>query len=267
MNEELKREVHDFWESSPCGTFLAKNEEGTREYFDEIDCLRYSHPHYSYAYLIDLIGFKNYAGKQVLEVGCGIGTDLSQFAKNGAIVTGIDLTESAIALAKQRFKVMNLEGTLLVGDAENLPFPDNSFDLVYSFGVLHHTPDTQKAVDEIHRVLKPGGTAKVMLYHKRSIEYVVLLLRKLKNPSRWRWSLQKAISYETEMNKHVGGPVNPLTKTFTRKEATRFFNGFASVRTRVRYINVPVVGRFIPSFVLKLLSKAVGWHVIIEAKK
>jgi ubiquinone/menaquinone biosynthesis C-methylase UbiE len=109
----------------------------------------------------------------VLEVGCGLGTDGAQFAKAGAVYTGIDLTDAAIDLAKRRFELFQLPGTFRVADAERLDFPDNTFDIVYSHGVLHHTPDTAAAVREVHRVLRPGGKAIVMLYHRDSYNYRV----------------------------------------------------------------------------------------------
>ncbi len=266
-NTHLKRRVHDFWNTTPCGTFLAKHEEGTLEYFKEIDRLRYHSYPYSYSYLLKVAGFDKYRGKRVLEIGCGVGTDLSQFAKNGALVTGVDLTESAIKLAKRRFKAMRLKGTLRVADAERLPFPSNSFDLVYSFGVLHHTPNTQKAMNEVYRVLKPGGTARIMLYHTISFEYLILLLRKIINPSRWKWSVQEAINYETEMNRNARGPTNPLTKTYTARSAKKFFGKFSSVRTKVYWIRIPKIGRYVPEFLTYPASRVVGWHLIIEAVK
>src|SRR5262249_29884415 len=110
-------------------------------------------------------------GLRVLEIGCGLGTDGAQFAKAGAPYTGVDLTEAAIALAQKRFQFCELPGTFRTADAENLDFADDSFDLVYSHGVLHHTPDTARAVQEVRRVLRPGGRAVVMLYHRNSYNY------------------------------------------------------------------------------------------------
>jgi ubiquinone/menaquinone biosynthesis C-methylase UbiE len=264
---EVKNKVRRFWNSSPCGTYLAKHKEGTLGYYKEIDRLRYNQMPYAYSYLPKVAGFADYKGKMVLEIGCGVGTDLSQFARNGATVTGVDLTPKGIELAKKRFKVMGLRGTLLVADAEDLPFPDNSFDMVYSFGVLHHTPDTQKAINEAHRVLKPRGRAVIMLYHKTSFEYLTHIVRKIINPSRWGWSLDKAISYQTEMNKDPKGPTNPLTKTYTQKEAKALFKRFRVVRTSIYWLRIPVFARVIPGFMTYIPSRCFGWHVIIKAVK
>ena len=266
-NPSLKHNVKAFWNTTPCGTFLATRKPGTKEYFAEIDRLRYYCYPYAYSYLPKVAGFSEYAGKDVLEIGCGVGTDLSQFAKNGANVTGIDLTEAAIELAKQRFDVMKLNGNLLTADAENLPFKDNSFDLVYSFGVLHHTPNTQRAINEVHRTLKPGGKAFIMLYHKISFEYLTLLARKAINPSRWKWTVQEAINYETEMNKNKDGPTNPLTKTYTKKEGLNFFKGFSKATAHVYWIRIPKIGKYIPNSLTYPLSRLIGWHLVIEATK
>lgn len=264
---DVKREVRKFWNSSPCGTYLAKNKEGTPGYFKELEDMRYNRMPYAYSYLPEVAEFKDSKGKNVLEIGCGVGTDLSQYAKNGAKVTGIDLTPRGIAVARKRFRIMGLKGKLLVGDAENLPFKDNSFDIVYSFGVLHHTPNTQKAINEIHRVLKPGGKAIVMLYHKRSFEYLTHFARKFANPSRWGWSFQKALSYQTEMNKNQEGPVNPLTKVYTQKEARNMFRKFSKVRTSIYWIRIPIFANIVPGFITFVPSRLIGWHIIIKAVK
>lgn len=113
---------------------------------------------------------------QFLEIGCGMGTDALQIAKKGIEVTAIDLTDEGIRLAKDRFSLNNYSADLRIADAENLPFEDTYFDIVYSFGVLHHIPDTQKAINEIYRVLKPGGEAYIMLYNKISLNYFAHLI-------------------------------------------------------------------------------------------
>ncbi|NOQ55751.1 MAG: methyltransferase domain-containing protein [Nanohaloarchaea archaeon] len=266
-DEKIKKEVRKFWNSSPCGTFKIKEKEGTLEYFKEIDDYRYNRYPYCYGYIYDVIGFSKYKGKKVLEVGCSVGTDLSQFAKHGAIVTGIDLTPEGIRLAKERFKTMGLKGTLKTADAENLPFDDNSFDIVYSFGVLHHTPNTQKTIDEVYRVLKKGGEAKIMLYHKNSFETLTHIVRKIKNPSRWKWSLQKAINYQTEMNRDSEGVTNPLTKVYSKSEVKKMFKKFKNVDVKVYWLRIPFFSKYTPEWLVYPLSRTLGWHLIIKAKK
>src|SRR3989442_12424474 len=166
-SEDLKQRVRAFWQTHPCGTKFSDAEMGTREFFASLEAHRYRKEwHIPIA-----ANFAATRGLKVLEIGCGMGIDGAQFAKAGADYTGIDLTEAAVELARKNFELFNLPGTFCTADAENLDLNDNTFDLVYSHGVLHHTPDTARAVREIHRVLKPGGRAVVMLYHRDSYNY------------------------------------------------------------------------------------------------
>src|SRR5947207_8795298 len=166
-NAELKERVRAFWQAHPCGTKFSDAEMGTREFFDRVEAHRYGKEwHIPIA-----ANFKSTRGLKVLEIGCGLGTDGAQFAKAGADYTGIDLTEASIELARKRFELSGLKGEFRVADAEKLDFADETFDVVYSHGVLHHTPDTAGAVREIQRILKPGGRAIVMLYHRGSYNY------------------------------------------------------------------------------------------------
>src|SRR6266849_983833 len=166
---QLKERVRAFWQAHPCGVKFSDAEVGTREFFERIEAHRYSKEWHIPA----AANFSGAKGLRVLEIGCGMGTDGAQFAKAGADYTGVDLTEAAIELSRKRFKLFGLRGDFRVADAENLDFADESFDLVYSHGVLHHTPEIAHAVSEIHRVLKPGGRAIVMLYHRDSYNYRV----------------------------------------------------------------------------------------------
>src|SRR5712671_6822396 len=163
----LKDRVRAFWQENPCGTKFSDAEPGTRLFFERVEQHRYS----TEWHIPAAAGFTGTRSRKVLEIGCRLGTDGAQFAKAGADYTGIDLTEAAIGLARTRFEISGLPGEFRVADAENLDFADASFDRVYSHGVLHHTPDTARAIREIYRVLKPGGRAFVMLYHRGSYNY------------------------------------------------------------------------------------------------
>jgi ubiquinone/menaquinone biosynthesis C-methylase UbiE len=121
--------------------------------------------------------FEKFNDKKTLEVGVGLGSDHMLLAQAGAILTGVDLTHRAIEHTKRRFELLGLKSNLIIADAENLPFSDNEFDAIYSWGVLHHSPNTQKAIDEVYRVLKPGGFAKIMIYHKFSLVGYMLWIR------------------------------------------------------------------------------------------
>src|SRR5438477_9952550 len=166
-NSELKARVRAFWQAHPCGTRFSDAEVGTREFFDRVEARRYARE-----WLIpDAADFAATKRLRVLEIGCGLGTDGVQFAQAGADYTGVALTEAAIDLARKNFEQRGLQGEFKVADAENLDFADSSFDLVYSHGVLHHTPDIARAVSETHRVLKPEPRAIVMLYQCDSQHY------------------------------------------------------------------------------------------------
>src|SRR2546427_11343672 len=150
-NSELKERVRAFWQAHPCGTKFSDAEMGTPEFFDRIEAHRYEKEWH----IPEAADFAGTRGLRVLEIGCGMGTDGAQFVKAGADYTGTDLTDAAVELARKRFELSGLRGRFSVADAERLDFADNSFDLVYSHGVLHQTPATQQAVNEIHRRPKP----------------------------------------------------------------------------------------------------------------
>src|SRR5262245_5447081 len=166
---ELKERVRAFWQEHPCGTKFSDAATGTPEFFERIEQHRYEKEWH----IPEAAGFAEARGLKVLEIGCGLGTDGARFARAGADYTGVDLTEASIRLARTRFELEGLTGEFRIADAEQLDFADCTFDLVYSHGVLHHTPDIEAAVREIHRVLRPGGRAIVMLYHRGSYNYRV----------------------------------------------------------------------------------------------
>ena len=194
-----KTKIRNWWENHLPQYAYSSKEINTKAYFDEQEKKRYG---IYYRYFPEILQWDRWKGKSVLEIGCGVGTDLLQFAKHGAIVTGIDLTQTAIQITKKRFDAYNLKGTFIQADAENLPFEDNTFDFVYSLGVLHHTPDTERAIREAYRVLKPNGKILIHLYAKGWKHY---LLRKFyfklmpeskkdKNTEEWGTPLLKVYS-------------------------------------------------------------------------
>lgn len=165
-SNDLKHEVRLYWNQEACGTWFTDKEKYTKEYFEEIEKSRYEiqpeiHP---------FAEFDKYQGKRLLEVGVGAGTDFLQWIRGGALGYGLDLTDEAIAHVHHRLEIYGLKAEqLIVSDSENLPFDDDFFDVVYSWGVIHHTPNTEKALNEIIRVLKPNGIAKIMVYHRHSV--------------------------------------------------------------------------------------------------
>ena len=140
-NANLKERVRAFWQANPCGVKFADAAPGTRHFYELVEAHRYTKEwHIPVA-----ADFASARGLKVLEIGCGLGTDGAQFAEAGADYTGVDLTEAAVELARKRFELFDLPGKFQTADAENLDFADESFDLVYSHGVLHHTPETGKS--------------------------------------------------------------------------------------------------------------------------
>src|SRR6186713_1894713 len=157
-------EVRAYWDRQVHDAKITQHPVGSRGFFDDLDRYHFEKLHY----LLRLVDFDGYRGRTVLDVGCGAGVDLARFAKGGAEVSGVDLTESAIALARANFAQQGLAGRFEVADGERLPFGDNSFDLVYAHGVVQYTANPQQLVDECYRVLKPGGQAVFQVYNRLS---------------------------------------------------------------------------------------------------
>jgi SAM-dependent methyltransferase len=156
--------IRRYWNERIHDLEMTTHPVGSREFFADLDDYRFD----KLRYLPELVDFNGYGGRTILEVGCGIGTDLSRFARGGAIVTGVDLSHTAIDLATKNFAGLGLRGTLEVGDGEALPFEDASFDVVYGHGVLQYAAEPARIVAEAYRVLRPGGEAIFMVYNRIS---------------------------------------------------------------------------------------------------
>ena len=252
-----KETVRAFWNTTPCGTRELALTPGSKEFFEAIEQHRYRLESFIWKYA----RFQEWRDKRVLEVGCGIGTDLLQFARAGADIYGVDLSGRSIGLAKRQLELYDFEGDVREADAEALPFEDNTFDLVYSWGVIHHTPDAPRAVREIHRVLKPHGRICVMIYHKYSLfamqAYLVCGFLRLQ-PLR---TLDNIIANHVE---------SPGTRVYSRKQAMQLFQDFADLRVKtvltpydMRYGR----GRYLPAWVLRLIPDALGWFMVIRGRK
>ncbi|MDQ4142418.1 MAG: class I SAM-dependent methyltransferase [Actinomycetota bacterium] len=285
-----------FWSSYQPGFRFAHHPPGTREFFDEVTAQRYElEPHIPL-----VVRFHRWAGCDVLEAGCGIGTDGAQFAAAAAHYTGLDVTPGALALARRRFELEGARGHFVNGSVTELPFPDDRFDLVFSHGVIHHVHGTEAALREFHRVLRPGGTLLVMVYNRRSLNYyfTILLVRRLfvgllllpraaalvskitgepeeileghrellrEHGLRYIFERQLFLSNNTD------GPGNPLSKVYSRRELTNLLpRGFSRIHTDVRYLNTrlyPGGDRLARSRLGKRLERLVGWHLYLEATK
>lgn len=165
-SESLKQEVRDYWNEESCGTKFTQAEKFTRPYYDEIEEHRYRvEPE-----IFSFAQFTRFHGKQMLEVGVGAGSDFTQWVRAGTRAHGIDLTPEAVEHVQRRLELYGLKAEeVSVSDAENIQYPDNKFDLVYSWGVIHHSPDTERALSEIVRVTKPGGRIRIMIYNRHSL--------------------------------------------------------------------------------------------------
>lgn len=266
--DEDKLRARDQWAADPCGAVYGKEAEfGTREFFDQVEQHRYQ----EYAsWMREVMGFDQFAGKKLVEVGCGMGTDLLQFARGGALCTGVDLTPRSVETSKHHLEIYGMHGDFALSDAERLPFADESFDVYYSNGVLHHTPGTEAAVREAHRILKPGGTAKVMLYHRSSWAYwFELMFRQgvLHGEFFKRLTPADIMSKYVEFNEGGG---RPLVKAYTRGEARRMFSMFREVRIEIDQLIRPeiyVIGKYIPESIFTRMRRTIGWNVVITAVK
>ncbi len=249
-DEKLTSSIKDFWNKNInaeriMGKEVTNSERGSDQYFKELAEQRYrSHKH-----LLPWIKSMQ-EGKSVLEIGSGIGLDSYEMVKHGLKLTAIDLTENAINTIRERFQREGLEGDFKVADACHLPFPDNSFDYVYSFGVLHHTADTDRSIIEVHRVLKEGGEARIMLYHRHSLnEWIHRLVR---------------VPFEEK------DALCPVVRRFSKEEVQKKFESFSSVEINVEYLYGEGYGplfKLTPDSLYRFLSKHFGWHLMIKAVK
>jgi SAM-dependent methyltransferase len=246
--------IRAYWNERIHDLEIAQHPVGTRPFFEELDTYRYE----KLDYLPRVVDFNAYAGKQLLEIGCGIGTDLVRFAKHGVIVTGIDLAEVAVRLAQKNLALNQVSGRLETMNGEHLQFSDRSFDVVYAHGVLQYTGDTVQMIHEIHRVLKPTGEAILMVYNRYS----------------WLNLLSKLFGVRLE---HEDAPA---FKTYSIREFRRMLSVFSHVditperfpiRTRLhRGVKAALYnGVFVSAFswVPRVLIRPFGWHLIAKAIK
>jgi ubiquinone/menaquinone biosynthesis C-methylase UbiE len=285
-------EVREFWNASPCQSDLSHAAE-RRRYFDEISNKRYNGREW---HIPVTANFPAYKGKDMLEIGCSIATDGLEFAKAGANYTGVDLTPHSIELAEERFNIFGVPGNFVVANAEELPFPDNSFDHIYSFGVIHHSPHPEKIAAEMHRILRKGGTFTVMLYNRPSINYYVeiMFLRKIFRLSLLPKPMPRVVSALTGFDRekleghrdvlikrgrmtteewisiNTDGPFCPLARVYNRKEARALFKDFGNVEQEVWEFNSEhwsFAGKLIPRALERQIGRLWGWHRMIYGEK
>jgi|SRR3989344_1355254 len=270
MTKTIK-DVKNYWDSRPCNASLSNRDKHTKEYFDEIEKRKYfTEPH-----IPAFAEFPKWRSKKVLEIGCGIGTDTVNFARAGANVAAVELSEESIKLAEERVKLYGLENKVkfYLGNAENLSsfVPVEQYDLVYSFGVIHHSPHPEKIFEEITKYLGPESVVKIMLYHKYGWPALRLFL---KRGHKVCWNYGKFLK-----NFHVGEKDCPIVNKYSRAEVKKLMYGYKIKKFSVDHIfpyfrdkakkgiyEKPFYFKIMPNFLLRLIERAIGWHLLITAK-
>jgi SAM-dependent methyltransferase len=290
--KELKQTIKDWWAAYPmtyglehgAASFVAGDgrqvvvEIGSREFFELADQRFYSWNiprHNEKGYFGNIFDYERYRDRPVLEIGCGLGCMAMNWAQHGAQFTAVDINPVSVLHTARRFEVFDLSGTIREGDAENLPFPDDSFEYAYSWGVLHHTPNTRQAIRELYRVLAPGGRVGVMLYHRNSVLYRFMtdyiegclhLEKEFLNP------LELASRY-ADGGRDEGNPHTwPVTKKEVREE---LFIGFSNIEIQVFGTDLipifnqwfPGLGSKLPRPLMEACARRWGWSLWITAEK
>ncbi len=267
------QKVEDYWDSRPCNIRHSALPIGTREYFDEVETRKYKvEPH-----IPIFAEFSKYNGKKVLEIGCGLGTETVNFVRAGAIVTVIELSQKSLSLCAERLKVFGLTATLIQGNGEQIDqlVESKDFDLVWSFGVIHHTPHPDRIIEQCYKVLKPSGELKIMVYSKVSYKLFFLM----KETNNWDFS-QKGI--DTLVSEYSEAQVGcPVTFSYTLHEARKLVrDGELFCVTEIfkdhifcwdighyreyRYVKDDVWAN-VDDDQLRALEKELGWHTCISA--
>ncbi|MEW5723200.1 MAG: class I SAM-dependent methyltransferase [Thermodesulfobacteriota bacterium] len=263
------QEVRKYWNSRPCNLRHSRRPIGTVEYFDEVEARKYLvEPH-----IPAFAQFERWRGKTVLEIGCGLGTDTINFARAGAKVTAVDLSEESLALARRRAELYGLDITFYQADAEKLTnvVPVETYDLVYSFGVLHHTPHPCRAVEQLKQYLGPASRLKIMLYHRYSWKVFWILMKYGHGAF---WDLDHLVARYSEAQTGC-----PVTYTFSKKTAAAMLEGFEIESFTVDHIfpyRLPEYKQHryrkvwyfdvLPEKVFRELEKRFGWHLCVEAR-
>ena len=251
------KEVQSYWDKRPCNVRHSQAPIGSIEYFNEVEARKYLvEPH-----ILSFANFQEWKGRDVLEIGCGIGTDAVNFARAGARYTGVELSLESLEIAKQRFKQFGLTGEFVHANAEQLTdsIPVKSYDLIYSFGVLHHTPSIRDAFDQIHKYMNSESRFKFMVYAKNS----------------WKQSMIDAGLDQPEAQYGC-----PIANSYSKREIEMILSqcGFkleSIVQDHIfpyevesykeyTYKKVPWF-ESMPPGVMRVLEKSFGWHLLVEA--
>jgi 2-polyprenyl-3-methyl-5-hydroxy-6-metoxy-1,4-benzoquinol methylase len=265
--------VKEYWDRRPCNIRHSPAPVGSRQYFDEVEARKYFvEPH-----IPAFAQFDRWHGKKVLEIGCGIGTDTINFARSGAQATSVDLSEKSLELARTRAAVFGLQEQIrfFPGNAEELSsfVPVEPYDLIYSFGVIHHTPHPDVVLDQLRQYTHPGTILKIMVYHRRSYKVAWILLTDGRGQF---WNLQNLVAKNSEAQTGC-----PVTYTYTRREGRQLLarHGFRVREVQVehifpyrisdyvqyRYVKEPYF-RWMPQPLFRALERRFGWHLLLTAE-
>ncbi|MDP8207397.1 MAG: class I SAM-dependent methyltransferase [Candidatus Electryonea clarkiae] len=262
--------VEDYWNQRPCNIRHSTAEIGTREYYDQVEARKYKvEPH-----IPPFAEFKRWKGKKVLEIGCGIGTDTINFARAGAEVTAVDLSGESIKIAEQRARVFQLQDRIKFyqGSAEELSsfVPVEDYDLIYSFGVIHHTPNPENVIKEIHKFSRKNTVLKIMVYYRWSWK-VLWILGKYGN-----WDLKNIDKWIANYSEAQSGC--PVTYSYDKKTVRTLLKGFKVTRAFPEHIfpyRIPDYKeyryvkewywRWMPIRLFRGLERLFGWHLCVDA--
>jgi SAM-dependent methyltransferase len=248
---DQKLSVRRFWERDPCGSEHTAATEGTAEFYAEVERTRAELD----PQIPRFADFDGARGEEVLEIGVGLGSDFLRFVRAGARGTGVDLTQHAVELVRRRLDLEGLDADVLQADAEQLPFADASFDRIYSWGVLHHSPDTDRAVREAIRVLRPGGRLCVMLYARHSwVTYGMWVRHALLAGKPWR-GLAAVLSGHME---------SPGTTAYTARELRSMFAGLDDVR--IDQVSTSYDTQMVGPLA-RLTGDRLGWNLVVRGRR
>lgn len=265
--------VQSYWDARPCNLRHSVKPVGSKEYFQEVESRKYLvEPH-----IPSFAEFERWRGKKVLEIGCGIGTDTINFARHGAYVTAVDISEKSLEIAAKRATVFGLEDRVrfFQADAERLGayVPPDGYDLVYSFGVIHHTPHPERVLHEIRNYVRPGGTIKIMVYHRWSWKVLWILFKHGRGKF---WQVTRLVATYSEAQTGC-----PVTYTYSKRQARRLLeeHGFKVSHILVEHIFRYSIGdyiqhryrvvwyfRWLPSSIFRWLEHRLGWHLCLTAQ-